>query len=427
MLVLEGCVQPALAPDIDAAMARVLDRIGISLAARRRRRLLRRAAASPERATSEALAHRPAQHRRLVAARRARRRGDRRHRQRLRRDGQGLRPPAARTIAAYAAKAQADRGARARPGRDRRRRVDADRADGRDGPGPAAGRVPFAVHAAARHEAQAAGRGDPAGARPRADCRSPMRTCAAARRARTRSCSRSSRGELKANKLRGARSAGGPTSSPPRTSAASTHLDRRRAAPVRHWIELLDARMVGGERAPRERARCRRDADAAAAGPGRARATATSSRSRRAGWTTTATATSTTSPTTRTSTRSVNEHLIRVGGLDIAQRRRRSGCVVETCCRFHQPLSFPDTIDAGLRVAKLGNVVGHATRSACSARATTSRRRRGASCTCGSTARRSARSPVPPRIRAALEPLVRRQAASERAPSQRRLRIAARR
>jgi glycolate oxidase iron-sulfur subunit len=31
MLVLKGCVQPALAPDIDAAFARVLDRIGISL------------------------------------------------------------------------------------------------------------------------------------------------------------------------------------------------------------------------------------------------------------------------------------------------------------------------------------------------------------------------------------------------------------
>jgi glycolate oxidase iron-sulfur subunit len=31
MLVLHGCVQPALAPSIDAAMARVLDRIGISL------------------------------------------------------------------------------------------------------------------------------------------------------------------------------------------------------------------------------------------------------------------------------------------------------------------------------------------------------------------------------------------------------------
>ena len=30
MLVMEGCVQPALKPNIDAAMARVLDRIGIS-------------------------------------------------------------------------------------------------------------------------------------------------------------------------------------------------------------------------------------------------------------------------------------------------------------------------------------------------------------------------------------------------------------
>jgi glycolate oxidase iron-sulfur subunit len=31
MLVLDGCVQPAMAPNIDAAMARVLDRIGVSL------------------------------------------------------------------------------------------------------------------------------------------------------------------------------------------------------------------------------------------------------------------------------------------------------------------------------------------------------------------------------------------------------------
>jgi glycolate oxidase iron-sulfur subunit len=31
MLVLEGCVQPSLAPNIDASMARVLDRIGVSL------------------------------------------------------------------------------------------------------------------------------------------------------------------------------------------------------------------------------------------------------------------------------------------------------------------------------------------------------------------------------------------------------------
>jgi acyl-CoA thioester hydrolase len=50
----------------------------------------------------------------------------------------------------------------------------------------------------------------------------------------------------------------------------------------------------------------------------------------------------------------VNEHLIRAGGLDI-ERSKAIGLVVETACRFHKPLSFPDVIDAGLRVAKLGN------------------------------------------------------------------------
>lgn len=28
---------------------------------------------------------------------------------------------------------------------------------------------------------------------------------------------------------------------------------------------------------------------------------------------------------------------------------------VETLCRFHRPLSFPETVDAGLRVARIGN------------------------------------------------------------------------
>lgn len=28
---------------------------------------------------------------------------------------------------------------------------------------------------------------------------------------------------------------------------------------------------------------------------------------------------------------------------------------VETLCRFHRPLSFPETVEAGLRVAKIGN------------------------------------------------------------------------
>lgn len=50
----------------------------------------------------------------------------------------------------------------------------------------------------------------------------------------------------------------------------------------------------------------------------------------------------------------VNEHLIRSGGLDIRDGPA-IGLVVETSCRFHKPLSFPDVVDAGLRVAKLGN------------------------------------------------------------------------
>ena len=49
----------------------------------------------------------------------------------------------------------------------------------------------------------------------------------------------------------------------------------------------------------------------------------------------------------------VNEHLVRAGGLDF-HRAPVIGLVVETSCRFHRSLSFPQTIDAGLRVAKLG-------------------------------------------------------------------------
>ena len=49
----------------------------------------------------------------------------------------------------------------------------------------------------------------------------------------------------------------------------------------------------------------------------------------------------------------VNEHLIRAGGLDIA-RDAVVGLVVETCCTFRKSLTFPERIDAGLRVARLG-------------------------------------------------------------------------
>jgi acyl-CoA thioester hydrolase len=49
----------------------------------------------------------------------------------------------------------------------------------------------------------------------------------------------------------------------------------------------------------------------------------------------------------------VNEHLIRAGGLDI-RNGAAIGIVVETACRFHKALSFPDIVDAGLRVAAIG-------------------------------------------------------------------------
>ena len=49
----------------------------------------------------------------------------------------------------------------------------------------------------------------------------------------------------------------------------------------------------------------------------------------------------------------VNEHLIREGGLDIA-RDSVVGLVVETRCTFRKSLSFPERIDAAMRVAKLG-------------------------------------------------------------------------
>jgi acyl-CoA thioester hydrolase len=49
----------------------------------------------------------------------------------------------------------------------------------------------------------------------------------------------------------------------------------------------------------------------------------------------------------------VNQHLIAEGGLDIVAAPA-VGLVVETMCKFRKPLSFPDIIDAGLRVTKIG-------------------------------------------------------------------------
>ena len=49
----------------------------------------------------------------------------------------------------------------------------------------------------------------------------------------------------------------------------------------------------------------------------------------------------------------VNEHLVNEGGLDI-RNGPVVGFVVETSCRYFRPISFPETIDAGIRVTRLG-------------------------------------------------------------------------
>ena len=50
----------------------------------------------------------------------------------------------------------------------------------------------------------------------------------------------------------------------------------------------------------------------------------------------------------------VNEYLVTSGALDI-ERSRVIGLVIETRCRFFRPLTFPEVVHAGLRVARLGN------------------------------------------------------------------------
>jgi acyl-CoA thioester hydrolase len=49
----------------------------------------------------------------------------------------------------------------------------------------------------------------------------------------------------------------------------------------------------------------------------------------------------------------VNEYLIRNGVLDI-EHGTTIGLVVETQCNYFAPIVFPDRIDAGLRVVRLG-------------------------------------------------------------------------
>lgn len=50
----------------------------------------------------------------------------------------------------------------------------------------------------------------------------------------------------------------------------------------------------------------------------------------------------------------VNQYLLERGVLDI-ERSTVIGLVVETQCNYFSPITFPDTVHAGLRVAKLGS------------------------------------------------------------------------
>lgn len=50
----------------------------------------------------------------------------------------------------------------------------------------------------------------------------------------------------------------------------------------------------------------------------------------------------------------VNAYLIEQGALDI-QQGEAIGLVIETQCNYFAPLAFPQTVEAGIRVAKLGN------------------------------------------------------------------------
>jgi len=50
----------------------------------------------------------------------------------------------------------------------------------------------------------------------------------------------------------------------------------------------------------------------------------------------------------------INRYLIDHGGLDI-QTAPIIGIAAETQCRFRRPFAYPEPVDAGLRVAHLGN------------------------------------------------------------------------
>ena len=51
----------------------------------------------------------------------------------------------------------------------------------------------------------------------------------------------------------------------------------------------------------------------------------------------------------------INRYLITEGGLDIINGST-AGIIPETRCRYHKPIRFPDKLDIGLRVTRLGKL-----------------------------------------------------------------------
>ena len=131
----------------------------------------------------------------------------------------------------------------ARPGGDPAARSQRELAQRSSDAAPAARRFSSALHPAARPADSRRGRKLLRVSSARPCCRSPRATCAAARRAPIRYCSRSSPSAARSQARPSASGATRMSSCPP-TSAASLHLaSGTERPPVMHWIEWLDEQL----------------------------------------------------------------------------------------------------------------------------------------------------------------------------------------
>ena len=241
MVIAQGCVQPALAPNIDASMARVLDRIGIS------------AAKSDAGGCCGALPYHLSEHgdaRALI-----RRNIDAWHGE-IERGAEAIVVTASgcgvmvkdygyvmQDDPAYAAKAVKVASLARDPIEVVRAEIDRVAAARSTRGAGTADCVPSAVHAAARHEDRGPGRGPAAGHGLRAAPVPDAHLCCGS--AGTYSILQPViAGQLRDNKLK-ALEAGRPAEIATANIGCMTHLAAGTRTPVRHWIELLDARMMG--------------------------------------------------------------------------------------------------------------------------------------------------------------------------------------